>query len=194
MEGAVQEPAEITRLLRAWAEGNEAALDQLAPIVYRELHDRAGAYMRNERRAVTLQPTVLVNEAWLRITGVSHVDWRDRAHFFAVAAQIMRRILVDSARARARDKRGGGVERTNLDEIPDFSSGRDDELLAIDDALDRLALVDPRKVRVIELRFFGGLSVEETASVLNISAQSVMRDWRLARSWLMREMGRSGIS
>jgi RNA polymerase sigma-70 factor, ECF subfamily len=184
--------AEITRLLRAWAEGDEAALDQLAPIVYRELRERAGAYMGRERRAVTLQATALANEAWLRLIDVSGVDWRDRAHFFAVAAQMMRRILVDAARARVTDKRGGLVQRVNLDEIPDVSSGRDRELVAIDDALRKLAEVDPRKARVTELRFFGGLSVEETATVLKISGQSVMRDWRLAKSWLMREISGRG--
>jgi RNA polymerase sigma factor (TIGR02999 family) len=190
----VDQPAEITRLLRAWADGDQAALDQLAPMVYWELRRRADACMRHERRAVTLQTTVLVNEAWLRIVDVSHVDWRDRAHFFAVAAQIMRRILVDAARARIRDKRGGYAQRVNLDELPDLSCRRDSELVAIDDALQRLAEVDPRKVRVIELRFFGGLSVEDTAAVLNISGQSVMRDWRLAKSWLMREMRAPGRS
>jgi RNA polymerase sigma factor (TIGR02999 family) len=157
-------------------------------MVYWELHERAGAYMRHERRAVTLETTVLVNEAWLRIADTSNVEWRDRAHFFAVAAQMMRRILVDAARGRVRDKRGGHAERVNLDQIPDISCRRDSEILAIDDALERLAEVDPRKVRVIELRFFGGLSIEDTAAVLNISGQSVMRDWRLAKSWLMREI------
>ena len=180
--------AEITRLLRAWAEGDEAALDELAPMVYRELRERAGAYMGRERRAVTLQATALANEAWLRLVDVSNVNWRDRAHFFAVAAQMMRRILVDAARARVTDKRGGAAQRVHLDEIPDVSSGRDRELVAIDGALRTLAELDPRKAKVIELRFFGGLSVEETAAVLKISAQSVMRDWRLAKSWLLREM------
>jgi RNA polymerase sigma factor (TIGR02999 family) len=181
--------AEITRLLRAWAQGEEAALDQLAPMVYKELRERAGAYMGRERRAVTLQATALANEAWLRLADVSNVNWQDRAHFFAVAAQMMRRILVDAARARVTDKRGGAAQRVNLDEIPDVSSGRDRELVAIDDALRMLAELDPRKAKVIELRFFGGLSVEETAAVLKISGQSVMRDWRLAKSWLMREIG-----
>lgn len=180
--------AEITRLLRAWAQGDEAALDELAPMVYRELRERAGAYMGRERRAVTLQATALANEAWLRLVDVSSVDWRDRAHFFAVAAQMMRRILVDAVRARVTNKRGGVARRVNLDEIPDVSSTRDRELVAIDDALHRLAELDPRKAKVIELRFFGGLSVEETAAVLKISGQSVMREWRLAKSWLMREI------
>jgi len=180
--------AKITRLLRAWAQGDEAALDELAPMVYRELRERAGVYMGRERRAVTLQATALANEAWLRLVDVSSVDWRDRAHFFAVAAQMMRRILIDAARARVTDKRGGVARHVNLDEIPDVSSGRDRELVAIDYALHRLAELDPRKAKVIELRFFGGLSVEETAAVLKISGQSVMRDWRLAKSWLMHEI------
>lgn len=189
----MDEPAEITGLLRAWADGSQAAFDRLAPIVYQELRERAAAYMRHERRAVTMEATVLVNEAWLRIINVSQPTWRDRAHFFAVAAQMMRRILVDAARGRVRAKRGGAVvQRVNLDDIPDFSSGKDGELMAIDDALRILAELDPRKVQVIELRFFGGLSVEETAAVLNISGQSVMRDWKLAKSWLLREMQRQG--
>ena len=186
--------AKITRLLRAWAEGDEAALDQLTPLVYKELRERAGAYMGRERRAVTLQATALANEAWLRLADVSNVNWRDRAHFFAVAAQMMRRILVDAARARVTDKRGGAARKVNLDEIPDVASGRDRELVAIDDALRTLAELDPRKAKVIELRFFGGLSVEETAAVLKISGQSVMRDWRLAKSWLMHEISGHGKS
>ena len=144
--------------------------------------------MRRERCAVTLQATALANEAWLRLADVANVNWQDRAHFFAVAAQMMRRILIDAARARVADRRGGAAERINLDEIPDVSSGRDRELVAIDDALFMLAELDSRKAKVIELRFFGGLSVEETAAVLKISGQSVMRDWRLAKSWLMREI------
>jgi RNA polymerase sigma-70 factor (ECF subfamily) len=131
----------------------------------------------------------LANEAWLRLIDISSVNWGDRAHFFAIAAQMMRRILVDAARARVTDKRGGVARRVNLDEIPDVSTGRDRELVAIDDALHVLADMDPRKAKVIELRFFGGLSVEETAAVLKISGQSVMRDWKLAKSWLMREIG-----
>jgi RNA polymerase sigma factor (TIGR02999 family) len=185
---AADPAAEITRLLRAWAQGDDAALDELAPMVYRELREKAGAYMGRERRAVTLQATALANEAWLRLVDVSSVDWRDRAHFFAVAAQMMRRILVDAARARVTNKRGGMARRVNLDEIPDVSSARDRELVAIDDALRVFAEFDPRKAKVIELRFFGGLSVEETAAVLKISGQSVMRDWKLAKSWLMREI------
>jgi RNA polymerase sigma factor (TIGR02999 family) len=144
--------------------------------------------MQNERPGRTLQTTALVHEAYLRLIDVTNVDWEHRAHFFAVSAQIMRRILVDGARARATAKRGGHMPRVNLDEIADVSSGRGDELIALDEALESLAELDPRKARIIELRFFGGLSVEETAAVLKVSPDTVMRDWRLARSWLLLEL------
>jgi RNA polymerase sigma factor (TIGR02999 family) len=163
-------------------------------LVYEELHRMARRYMRRERAGNTIQTTALVNEAYLRIVDVKNVNWQDRVHFFALSAQMMRRILVDAARARASAKRGGQVKRVNhssafnLDEIPDVGIGRDRELVAIDDALNTLAQIDPRKSRVIELRFFGGLSVEETAEVLRISPQSVMRDWKLAKAWLIREL------
>jgi RNA polymerase sigma factor (TIGR02999 family) len=187
---------EITVLSRAWNRGDTAALNQLTPLVYKELRRLARRYMRNERLGNSLQTTALVNEAYLRLVDAQRVGWQDRVHFFAVSAQIMRRILVDAARARASAKRGGQVKRVNhssafnLDEIPDVSSGRDRELVAIDDALKTLAEMDPRKARVIEMRFFGGLSVEETAEVLKISPQSVMRDWKLAKAWLMRELAK----
>ncbi len=181
---------EITRLLQAWGNGDQAALDRLTPVVYEELRRMARRYMRKERPGQTLQTTALVNEAYLRLVDVTHVSWHDRAHFFAVSAQIMRRILVDAARARASSKRGGNVVHAELDDIPDLSSGRDREIIAIDDALKALADMDPRKGRVIELRFFGGLSVEETADVLKVSPQTVMRDWKLAKAWLMRELSR----
>jgi RNA polymerase sigma factor (TIGR02999 family) len=185
---------EITVLLRAWGSGDPAALDRLTPLVYDELHRLARRYMRNERAGNTLQTTALVNEAYLRLVDAKGAGWHDRVHFFAVSAQIMRRILVDAARARASFKRGGQARRVehsgafDLDAIPDVSSGRDRELVAIDDALNTLAEMDSRKARVIELRFFGGLSVEETAEVLKISPQSVMRDWKLAKAWLTREL------
>jgi RNA polymerase sigma factor (TIGR02999 family) len=182
------ETSQITRLLHAWRGGDRSALERLAPLIYAELRKIARGYMRSEREAATLQATALVNEAYLRMVDGAGSDWQNRAHFFAVSAQIMRRILVDRARARTRLKRGGNAPKLNLDEIPDLSSGRRWELMAIDDALNALAKFDVRKAQVIELRFFGGLSVEETAEVLKISPQSVMRDWRLARSWLMREM------
>jgi RNA polymerase sigma factor (TIGR02999 family) len=190
------ESAQITVLLKAWGGGDGAALDQLTPLVYAELHRMARRYMRNERGGNTIQTTALVNEAYLRLVDAKNVGWQDRVHFFAVSAQMMRRILVDAARARASSKRGGQVQRVNhstavnLDEIADVHPGRDRELVAIDDALTALAEMDPRKAKVIELRFFGGLSVEETASVLKLSPQSVMRDWKLAKAWLLRELTR----
>ena len=190
------ESPEITVLLKAWGSGDAAALSRLTPLVYEELRRLARRYMRSERAGNnTLQTTALVNEAYLRLVDAQRVGWQDRVHFFAVSAQMMRRILVDAARARGSAKRGGQVKRVNhssafnLDEIPDVSTGRDRELVAIDDALKTLAEMDPRKARVIELRFFGGLSVEETAEVLKISTQSVMRDWKLAKAWLTREIG-----
>ena len=189
-------PAEITVLLKAWGAGDQNALNQLTPLVYSELRRMARRYMRNERAGNTLQTTALINEAYLRLVDVQSAGWQDRAHFFAMSAQLMRRILVDAARARGTVKRGGlgvRVDHTtavNLDEIPEV--GRSAELVSLDDALSALAEIDPRKARVIELRFFGGLSVEETARVLGISPQSVLRDWKLARVWLKREM-RKGI-
>jgi RNA polymerase sigma-70 factor (ECF subfamily) len=179
---------DVTSLLRAWGRGDPAALDELTPVIYEELRRRAHSYMKNERGDHTLQTTALANEAWLRLVNVSVVDWKDRAHFFAIAANMMRRILVDAARARGREKRGGSAQRVDLDQIPDISARRDPELIAIDEALKTLAELDPRKAKVIELRFFGGLSVEETAEVLKVHEQTVLRDWRLARVWLMREM------
>jgi RNA polymerase sigma-70 factor (ECF subfamily) len=180
---------DVTRLLRAWGGGDQAALEQLTPAIYAELRSRAHGYMKNERPGHTLQTTALANEAWLRLVNVAATDWKDRAHFFAIAANVMRRILVDSARARGREKRGGSAHRVDLDEIPDISRRRDPELIAVDDALDKLAELDPRKAKVIELRFFGGLSVAETAEVLKVHEQTVLRDWRLARIWMMREIG-----
>lgn len=189
------ESPQITVLLKAWGGGDAAALDRLTPLVYRELHRLARGYMRRERAGNTIQTTALVNEAYLRLVDVQNVGWQDRVHFFAVSAQMMRRILVDAARARASGKRGGQLRRVNhstavnFDEIPDFRGNRGAELIALDDALNALAEMDPRKARVIELRFFGGLSVEETAEALQLSPQSVMRDWKLAKAWLLREMG-----
>jgi RNA polymerase sigma factor (TIGR02999 family) len=184
--------AEITGLLRAWAGGDRSALEQLAPLVYGELRRMARSYMRREGPGQTLQTTALVHEAYLRLVGAANVNWRDRVHFFAVSAQVMRRILVDAARARTAVKRGGRSPRLNLDEIPEISFERAHEMVAIDEALKVLAKMDPRKAQVIELRFFGGLSVEDTAEVLKISAQSVMRDWRLAKAFLMREVKGKG--
>ena len=182
--------AEVTQLLRAWADGDASALGRLTPLVYEELRRLAHRYMRKERAGHTLQTTALLNEAYLRLVNASDVCWQNRVHFFAVSAQMMRRILVDAARAKASSKRGGQAVRAELEQIPDFSSSRHREIVAIDDALKTLAGMDPRKARVIELRFFGGLSVEETAAILKISPQSVMRDWKLAKAWMMRELAR----
>jgi RNA polymerase sigma factor (TIGR02999 family) len=186
---AAIDAADITRLLKAWGRGDEEALDQLMPLVYTQLRAQARRYMRDERSGLTMQTTVLVHEAYLRLTRAEDVDWHDRVHFFALSAQIMRRILVDAARKRAAAKRGGGVLRVDhssavdLDQFPTADS--DAGSLC---ALESLAQIDPRRAKVIELRFFGGLSVEETADVLEVSSQTVMRDWRLARAWLAREL------
>jgi RNA polymerase sigma-70 factor, ECF subfamily len=184
-----ESPAEITRLLRAWGNGDQAALDELTPMVYGELRRMAAQVMDRENPGNSLQPTALVHEAYLRLVHVGDVGWQDRTHFFAVSARMMRRIMVDSARARATGKRGGGTIRIKLDESLDTIGERAPELVALDDALEALARFDVRKARVVEMRFFGGLSVEETAVVLRISDESVKRDWKLARAWLMREMG-----
>ena len=184
----VERSVQVTGLLRAWSGGDQAALERLAPLISRELQKVARHYMRAEGPGHTLQTTALVNEAWVRLVGTTGVDWRDRVHFYAVAAQVMRRILVDSARARRSGKRGGPAPRVNLDDTPELGSSKDRELVALDDAMNALAQIDARKARVIELRFFGGLSVEETAEVLKISEQSVLRDWKLAKAWLQREM------
>lgn len=186
--------ADITRLLKAWGQGDQAALDQLMPLVYEQLRAQARRYMRNERSGVTLQTTALVNEAYLRLVNAQDVNWHDRVHFFALSAQVMRRILVDAARARDAAKRGGGAVRAehssavDLDQIPTADSDAAFSLCALDDALESLAKLDPRRAKVIELRFFGGLSVEETAEALQVSPQTVLRDWRVARAWLAREL------
>jgi RNA polymerase sigma factor (TIGR02999 family) len=179
---------ETTQLLRAWANGDRDALEQLTPRVYKELRRIAGHFMRNERAGRSMQATALVHEAYLRLVDVTRVDWQHRAHFFAVSAQIMRRILLDQARRRAASKRDGKATQLNLDEIPAVGGGSAEELIALDEALSALAQVDPRKAQVIELRFFGGLSVEETAEVLKVSQETVLRDWRLARAWLLAQL------
>ena len=189
-------PANISRLLNAWGDGDQTALERLTPLVYDELRRMARRYMRKERQGNTLQTTALVHEAYLRLVDVKIAERKDRAQFFALCAQIMRRILVDTARARNSAKRGGRVEHAdhseavNLDELADSSLQTSAQWLVLDEALNDLATIDPRKAQVIELRFFGGLSVEETAEVLRISPQSVMRDWKLARAWLTRELRR----
>jgi RNA polymerase sigma factor (TIGR02999 family) len=175
-------------LLQAWAGGDRDALEQLTPRVYTELRKMAGGLMNRERQERTLQATGLVHEAYLRLVDIRGVSWEHRAHFFAIAAQVMRRILLEQARQRATAKRGGGLGRVDLNEVPDLSGHRDRELIALDEALEGLAQIDPRKARVIELRFFGGLSVQETAAVLKVSEDTVLRDWRLARGWLLSEI------
>ena len=187
---AESKSSETTQLLKAWAKGDPAALDELTPRVYGELRRIAGHFMRNERPSHTLQTTALVHEAYLRLIDVKNVEWQHRAHFFAVSANMMRRILLDRARKRGAGRRGGRSPHVNLDAIPDFHAARSRELMALDDALNALAEVAPRQARVIELRFFGGLSVEETAEVLKVSPDTVLRDWRLARAWLLKEISR----
>jgi RNA polymerase sigma factor (TIGR02999 family) len=181
-------PGGVTALLKAWSDGNEAALEQLIPLVEAELRRLARSYMRRERRGHTLQTTALVNEAFVRLTNARTVGWQDRAHFLGIAARLMRRVLVDYARARGYRKRGGGACRVTLDEGLVASPEPQFDVVALDRALEALAAVDARKTRVIELRFFGGLSVEETADVLHVSADTVKRDWRLAKLWLLREL------
>jgi RNA polymerase sigma-70 factor (ECF subfamily) len=184
---AAASPQEITELLLAWSEGKQDALQRLTPLVYGELHRLAHHYMAGERTGHILQSTALVNEAYLRLVDSSRVQWQNRAHFFAVSAQLMRRILVDFARSRQYAKRGGNAPMLSLDEVPIVGEECAD-LAALDDAMSALAALDARKCQVVELRFFGGLTVEETAEVLKVSAETVMRDWRLAKVWLRREM------
>ena len=182
---------DASTLLRAWSDGDQEALDKLTPIVYGELHRLAGRYMRGERTGHSLQTTALVNEAYLRLVDYKSMRWQNRAHFFAVSAQLMRRILVDHAR-RHNLKRGGDVPHVSLDEVASVGSGQDTDLVALDRAMHALARIDPRKVQVVEMRFFGGLNVEETAEVLKISTVTVKRDWRAAKLWLYREIRGEG--
>jgi RNA polymerase sigma factor (TIGR02999 family) len=181
-------PADVTGLLLAWRGGDEQALGQLLPAVERELHRLARHYMRGERAGHSLQATALVNEAYLKLIDARRVNWQNRSHFVAMAARAMRRILVDAARARQYQKRGGGAVKVTFDEGLEVIAERGRDLVALDAALEELATVDPRKVQVIELRYFGGLSVDEAAEALGISADTVMRDWRLAKAWLKREL------
>ena len=181
---------DVTTLLLAWGNGNEGALDELVPEVHAELRRIAQHAMARERHDHTLQPTALVNEVYLRLVDLKQVRWNNRAHFFALSARLMRRILVDLARARGYQKRGGGAPTMCLDDAEAAMPVRPDEVVALDEALERLAAMDPRRSQVVELRFFGGLSVEETAEVLQVSRHTVMRDWTLARTWLFRELRR----
>ena len=183
-------PHGITDLLLAWRQGQSSALDKLAPLVYSELRQLAHRYMRGERPGHTLETNALVNEAYLRLVDSSRVEWRDRAHFFAISAQLMRRILVDWARSRRSVKRGGGYGRMPLDRALDLYQAKGGDLIALEDALNGLAAIDPRKARVIELRFFGGLSMAETAEILGVTEDAVRWNWRLARAWLLRELRR----
>jgi RNA polymerase sigma factor (TIGR02999 family) len=186
-EAQATDNAEVSGLLRAWSEGDRAALDRLTPIVYDELRRLASRYMRGERTDHSLQTTALVNEAYMRLVDYKSMQWQNRAHFFAVSAQLMRRILVEHAR-RHNLKRGGGVQHVSFEDTAEVGGDRAADLGALDDALDALARIDPRKVQVVEMRFFGGLSVEETAEVLKVSPVTVMRDWSTAKAWLYREL------
>src|SRR5215472_3018830 len=179
---------EITRLLVAWGDGDRSALEELAPLVYSELHRLAHHYMSRERPGHTLQTTALVNEAYVRLIDWKNVRWQSRAHFFAVGAQLMRRVLVDFARDRQYLKRGGDARRVSLSEAVALTAKRGTNLVALDEALSALAKVDERKAQVVEMRFFGGLSAEEVAEVLKVSEETVVRDWRLAKVWLRREL------
>jgi RNA polymerase sigma-70 factor, ECF subfamily len=185
-----QSHQDVTELLMAWGNGDQDALSRLTPLVYDELHRLAEGYMRREHVGHTLQTTALVNEAYIKLVDSSRVRWQNRAHFFAVAAQLMRRILVDFARNRRYQKRGGDWRQVTLGEGLGVATNVDSDLVALDEALQELAKLDPRKARVVELRFFGGLSLEETAEALQISTDTVGRDWRAAKAWLKREVKR----
>lgn len=183
-------PREVTQLLVAWSHGDKSALEQLIPLVHAELNRLAHRFMHGERPGHTLQTGALVNEAYLRLIDSSQVHWQNRTHFFAVSAQLMRRILVDFARSRHNLKRGGQARQVSFDEALLVEQESDPDLIAVDEALNALAAIDPRQARAVELRFFGGLSVEETAEVLQVSPETVHRDWRVAKAWLLRELDR----
>ena len=181
-------PHSVTEMLLAWGEGDEAARDELLAVVYQELHRLAHHYMKRESPGHTLQTSALVNEAYVRLVDQNNVQWQNRAHFYGIAAQMMRRILVDYARNRRYAKRGGGAQKVSLNEALIVSDERSEEVVSVHEALEQLAAFDPRKSQIVELRFFGGLSIEETAEVLDVSPGTVMRDWTLAKAWLRREM------
>lgn len=187
--GGTGASSKVTVLLRAWSDGNEAALEQLLPLVEAELRRLARMYMARERRGHTLQTTALINEAFVRLVDAKGLRWQDRSHFLGISARLMRRVLVDHARARGYQKRGGGAQKVTLTEALLVSEGPSLDVIALDRALEALAKVDARKAQVVELRFFGGLSVEETADVLRVSNDTIKRDWRLAKLWLLRELG-----
>jgi RNA polymerase sigma factor (TIGR02999 family) len=183
--------SDATDLLLAWSNGDESAFDQLVPLVYQELRALAQRYMRHERADHTLQATALVNEAYVRLIDINRIQWQNRAHFIAVAAQTMRRILVEFARHRRRQKRGGDFVRVTIDDAMGIAQDKEPDLVALSDALSALATFDPRMSQAVELRFFGGLTVQETADVLKVSPETVMRDWKTAKAWLLRELSRS---
>ena len=185
---AAPSPEGVTQLLKAWGSGEQNALDQLIPLVYTELHRLARRYMGRERTAHTLQPTALVHEVYARLVDWKYVSWQNRAHFFGVSAQLMRRILVDYARSRRYAKRGGEWRRVPFNEAVAVFPDRPTDIVALDDALRTLAGIDPRKSRVVEMRFFGGMSIKEVAAVLSVSPETILRDWRLAKVWLLREL------
>jgi RNA polymerase sigma-70 factor (ECF subfamily) len=184
-------PGSITRLLVKWRAGDKTALDRLVPLVYREMRRLAGYYMRRQRADHSLQTSALINEAYLRLIDHKNMRWENRAHFYAVAAQAMRRILVDHARSRGYQKRGGGAIKVSFDEAVVGAEERAEELIALDDALKDLAVMDPRKSQIVELRYFGGLSVDETAEVIGVSPVTVMREWRSAKGWLLRAISKN---
>ena len=187
-EAASASTHEVTRLLQAWGLGDDSALERLMPLVYNELHRLAHRYMAGEQPGQTLQTTALVHEVYLRLVGANDIDWQNRAHFFGLCARLMRRILIDFARSRNYQKRGGHFAHIELEEAATVSAVVGSELLAVDEALKQLAVVDVRKSEVVELRFFGGLTVEETATALRVSEETVMRDWKLAKAWLLRQL------
>lgn len=183
------EPPQITELLVSWSNGDRAALEKLLPLVEQELHRIAHRYMRREQQDHTLQTTGLINETFIRLAGQNRVRWQNRAHFYGIAAQIMRRVLLNYARDKRREKRGGGAYKVSLSEADALAQEKSVEILALNEALEKLSAIDARKGQVVELRYFGGLSVQETAEVLNVSPTTVARDWDMARAWLAREMG-----
>jgi RNA polymerase sigma factor (TIGR02999 family) len=181
-------PDEVTQLLIDWNKGDEGALEKLLPMVYEELRRLANSRLRNQRPDHTLQPTALVNEAYLHLIDCNNIQWQNRAHFFGVAAQLMRNILVDHARSHQAAKRGGDRHKVSIDDLPELAKGQDVDLIALDDALKGLAAIDEQKSRLVELRYFGGLTIEEAAEVLGVSPATVKREWNMARAWLLREM------
>jgi len=185
---------EITQLLAEWSDGNQSALDELYPLVYEELHRLARRYMSRERKGHTLQTTALINEAYVRLVDQRNVHWANRSHFFAISAQIMRRILIDHARRHAYAKRGGGAQQVSLEEVAVVATEKSAEIIRLDEALTTLAKMDPRRCNVVELRYFGGLSNEEIAGVLKVSENTVTRDWNLARAWLHQQLPGSAAS